>query len=171
LPDDEVLAQATEMARSCYATAFRLMRESGGAFNPRWRGPNTLDLGAIAKGYALDEMYSHRDLIREDSLLDLGGNLKSIRGTWKVGIAGSDTIITLTNGMACATSAEYYRGKHIHDGRTGLPVTNAFTSVTVVHPSSATLADGLSTTLFILGPTEGEKFLKLNYPEAEAYWR
>ena len=73
--------------------------------------------------------------------------------------------------MACATSAEYYRGKHIYDGRTGQAVSNGVTSVTVVHPTSAMLADGLSTTLFVFGKEEGERFLKANFPEARAYWR
>ena len=149
------------------------MHASGGAFNPRWRGPKTLDLGAIAKGFAVDvasglEIGNGRG---EAVLLDLGGNLKSIRGEWKVGIAGSDVVLTLTNGMACATSAEYYRGKHIYDGRTGQAVSNGVTSVTVVHPTSAMLADGLSTTLFVFGKEEGERFLKANFPEARAYWR
>jgi thiamine biosynthesis lipoprotein len=78
--------------------------------------------------------------------------------------------IVLTNGMACATSGEYERGKHIYDGRTGLAVTNNLVSVTVVHPSSAMVADGLSTTLFVLGVEAGERFLKAHHPEATAYW-
>jgi len=167
LPEDEIIARCDPSVSNCYAAAFRLMRESGGAFNPRWRGTNTLDLGAIAKGFALDCAYGDRKL---PILHDLGGNLKCDGGEWKVAIAGSDIVITLTNGMACATSAEYFRGKHIHDGRTGLAVTNGIKSVTVVHPTSAMLADGLSTVLFILGPTEGEDFLKSRYPAATAYW-
>jgi len=169
--DAEVLSGADSMARPCYEVAFRLMHESGGAFNPRWRGAKTLDLGAIAKGYALDVFYDEfRGMRPEDSLIDIGGNLKSVRGSWRVGIEGSDEVVVLTNGMACATSAEYFRGKHIYDGRTGQPVSNEVASVTVVHPTSAMLADGLSTTLFVLGKSEGEEFLKKFYPEAKAYW-
>ena len=109
-------------------------------------------------------------------LLDLGGNLKVVSGEWKTGIrdpfgtGGVARTLTLTNGMACATSGEYERGKHIHDGRTGAPVTNDVASVTVVHPASAMVADGLSTTLFILGREKGERFLRNHYPEAVAYW-
>jgi len=170
LPEDQVLSKADPFARPCYEAAFRLMHESGGAFDPRWRGTNTLDCGAIAKGYAIDSLNEYCALLRQDGLVDIGGNLKIIRGEWKVGIAGSDTVITLTRGMACATSGEYFRGKHIRDGRTGAVVTNGVYSVTVVHPKSAMLADGLSTTLFVLGKDEGEKFLKKFYPEAKAYW-
>jgi hypothetical protein len=112
----------------------------------------------------------------EGVLLDLGGNLKAVSGSWTTGIrdpgnpSGIAERIVLTNGMACATSGEYVRGKHIYDGRTGRPVTNAVASVTVVHPSSAMLADALSTTLFVLGREEGEVFLRRFYPEARAYW-
>ena len=106
-------------------------------------------------------------------LLDLGGNLKVISGEWRTGIrnpSGEMQAIVLTNGMACATSGEYERGKHIYDGRTGLAVTNDLVSVTVVHPSSAMIADGLSTTLFVLGREEGEIYLRRHHPDAVAYW-
>lgn len=168
LSEAEILERCCLLVKPCYEMAFDLMRKSDGAFNPRWRGTNTLDLGAIAKGFAVD-----RATVKSYwcILVDLGGNLRAVGSKgWKVGIAGSEETLMLTNGMACATSGEYYRGKHIYDGRTGLAVTNDVKSVTVVHPTSAMLADGLSTTLFVLGRTEGEKFLKHYYPEARAYW-
>jgi len=168
LGESEILARCDPSVSNCYATAFRLARESGGAFNPRWRGTNTLDLGAIAKGFAVDA--ATRVDPELPCLIDLGGNLRSGGGDWKVGVAGSDEVLTLTDGMACATSAEYFRGKHIRDGRTGRAVDNDVVSVTVIHPTSAMLADGLSTTLFVLGRTAGEHFLRLHYPEAEVVW-
>ena len=151
---------------ACYAEALVLRDLSGGAFNPRWRGPDTLDMGAIAKGFAVDLA---ADAVRErdraaggtmpDTLIDLGGNLKAVKGSWRTGIAGSEMTIELAEGFACATSAEYYRGKHIYDGRTGCAVSNGVSSVTVVVGGSAMEADGLSTTLFVLGPNEGKRFL------------
>ena len=182
LADDEVLARCDARMRPCYEAAFRLMRETEGAFNPRWRGPRTLDLGGIAKGFALDiardaaAAEKERAHGSQDVLLDLGGNLKAASGEWRVGVycpAGSEHFpdaITLAPGEACATSAEYVRGKHIYDGRTGLAVTNDVLSVTVVHPTSAMLADGLSTVMFIFGREKGEAFLKRCYPEARAVW-
>lgn len=167
--------------RPCYEAAFELQKKSGGVFNPFWRGRGIgPDLGGIAKGFAIDLAASElrRDGLRsrggsDDVLLDLGGNLKVVSGEWMVGIRnpfGEMRSILLTNGMACATSGEYERGKHIYDGRTGRAVSNDLVSVSVVHPSSAMLADGLSTTLFVLGREEGELFLKRHYPEASAYW-
>ena len=176
------LEKVSPEMRLCYEAAFRLQKVSGGVFNPFWRGEGTgPDLGGIAKGFAVDlaveklrsgdSVFSGRD--GERLLLDLGGNLKVVSGEWRTGIRnphGEMRAILLTNGMACATSGEYERGKHIYDGRTGLAVSNNLVSVTVVHPTSAMLADGLSTTLFVLGREEGERFLHEHYPEAEAYW-
>jgi len=174
------LDQVSPETRPCYEAAFALQRRSGGAFNPFWRGPaKGPDLGGIAKGFAVD-LAAARLLrgegVQRSLLIDLGGNLKVVRGTWRTGVrdpsstGGIVRTLTLTNGMACATSGEYARGKHIRDGRTGVPVTNDVASVTVVHPSSAMLADGLSTTLFVLGREHGTAFLKEYYPEATAYW-
>lgn len=174
LGEDEILSACDERVRPCYEAAFRLMRESGGAFNPRWRGPATLDLGAIAKGFAID--LAAEKVGECDALIDLGGNLKACGGEWRVGVYSPQTsapcgTVTLAAPAACATSAEYARGKHIYDGRTGLAVSNDLISVTVIHPSSAMLADGLSTILFILGEEAGEAFLRANYPEASARWQ
>ncbi|MBQ8125982.1 MAG: FAD:protein FMN transferase, partial [Kiritimatiellae bacterium] len=44
------------------------------------------------------------------------------------------------------------------------------TSVTVVHPASAMRADGLSTTLFLLGRAAGDAFLAAHDPDATALW-
>lgn len=164
---------------ACYAEALVLRNLSGSAFNPRWRGPDTLDMGAIAKGFAVDLA---ADAVRErdratggtmpDMLIDLGGNLFAVKGSWRTGIAGSEMTLELAEGFACATSAEYYRGKHIYDGRTGLAVSNGVESVTVVVGGSAMEADGLSTTLFVLGPDEGRRFLdeKWRKPGVRAIW-
>ncbi|MBO4447932.1 MAG: FAD:protein FMN transferase [Kiritimatiellae bacterium] len=178
LPEDEILAGCDGKTivrfpwlktRPCYEAAFKLMRESGGAFNPRWRGPKTLDLGAIAKGFAVDMADKVCYVDHCDALLDLGGNLKALRSEsgshrpWKTGVRnpsgeGFAAVVDLREGEALATSATYYRGSHIYDGRTGMPVSNGVASVTVLC-NSAMWADGLSTTLFVLGPEEGRKFL------------
>lgn len=174
LDEGEILAACDERMRPCYEAAFRLMRESGGAFNPRWRGPGTLDLGGIAKGFATD--LAAERLGDCDALIDLGGNLKACGGEWRVGVFAPQGGVpgekfALSANAACATSAEYARGKHIYDGRTGLAVTNDLVSVTVIHPTSAMLADGLSTILFIFGEEEGESFLRTHYPESRAIWQ
>jgi len=164
--DEKVCESCNSDMRPCYEAAFMLQKASDGAFNPRWRGTNTLDLGAIAKGFAVDRLESMLKTVhpvRTDCLIDLGGNLKSLRGSWRTGVKDPDrdgfaAVVDLHEGEALATSATYYRGSHIYDGRTGLAVSNGVASVTVLC-NSAMWADGLSTTLFVLGPEEGRKFL------------
>ena len=176
LEEEEILSQCgkspmlyTRDVRPCYEAAFKLMHESDGAFNPRWRGPKTLDLGAIAKGFAVDVAAKDCYADHADALIDIGGNIKAVRGEggshkpWRTGVmdpngGGFAAVVELREGEALATSATYYRGSHIYDGRTGLAVSNGVASVTVLC-SSAMWADGLSTTLFVLGPEEGKKFL------------
>ena len=175
LPAAELLARCTPAMRPCYEAALRLAQQSGNAFDPRWRGAGTLDLGAIAKGFAVDLAVHDVMTAGADLLVDLGGNLKSAQGCWRTGVqsptgAGLSARVELRPGEALATSAEYFRGKHICDGRTHSPVSNDVASVTVLHPSSAMLADGLSTTLFVLGTADGAEFLSRHYPDAAALW-
>ncbi len=195
---------ASRPVRPCYAAALRLARESQGAFNPEigrtlralgvGRGTySTFDLGAIAKGFAVDA--AARAIAPAAAgaslLVDLGGNLRVVgERPWRTGIrnpfAAVDparppycAIIALTNGESVATSGTYERfiekdGRrfsHILDGRTGKPV-GGLAGVTVVTPADygAILADGLSTTLFVLGPEAGRTFLATYYPRALALW-
>lgn len=179
LGNDAVLARCDARMRPCYAAAFALERLSGGAFSPRWRGTNTLDLGAIAKGFAVDLAAESTYVDGNDALLDLGGNLKAIQGEggsrrpWRTGIRdpGGDGFaaeVDLREGEALATSATYFRGSHIRDARTGATVSNGVASVTVL-ARSAMWADGLSTALFVLGPDAGAALLHAaaeEFPEA-----
>ena len=174
LDEEEILVKCDPRMKPCYEAAFKLMRASGGAFNPRWKGPGTLDLGAIAKGFAVDLAAESIYVDGNDVLLDLGGNLKALEGEggshkpWKTGVKDPDgggfaAVADLREGEALATSATYYRGSHIYDGRTGRPVSNDVASVTVLC-RSAMWADGLSTVLFILGPGEGRRFVDETMP-------
>ncbi|MGB9681754.1 MAG: FAD:protein FMN transferase [bacterium] len=132
-----------------------------------------LDLGGIAKGYAVDCMY---DFLKsrgvKRAIIDAGGTIKTIgppldkRG-WKIGIRDPRDskrvvgVLYLEPGLAVATSGDYeryfikngIRYHHILDPKTGYPVYKC-RSVTIVS-RSATEADALSTAIFVLGPQEG----------------
>jgi thiamine biosynthesis lipoprotein len=135
-----------------------------------------LDLGAIAKGYAADEVAR---VLREKrvkaAVIDLGGNVmvtgkKPDGSSWRVGIQNPFDdrgahigIASLQGGSTVVTSGVYeryfigedgQRYHHILDPATGYPVRNGLVSVTVVSSSSVD-ADGLSTTLFSLGLQRG----------------
>lgn len=165
--------RCSEFGQPCWDFALGLKETTGGAFDPAWRKNGRLDFGAVAKGFAVDvaaETVKRNAADQaEDLLIDLGGNLKAVKGDWRVGVKDG-TGFVLKEGAACATSACYFRGNHIVDGRTGQPVTNGIHSVAVIHPSSAMVADGLSTVLFIMGKERGESFLRERHPEAKAIW-
>lgn len=171
----------------CYEAAFRLMEESRGAFNPllaamlREKGftrrSALVDLGGIAKGFAVDCAYEKvggQSVKKPNVLVDLGGNLRVCGGKWLVGIRnplgpGLCARVLLQPGEALATSGTYERGEHILDGCTGKTAASGLASVTVL-ASTAMLADGLSTTLFVLGEHVGRQFLADYYPTVGAFF-
>lgn len=136
-----------------------------------------VDLGGIAKGYALDRA---RDVLRvrgvRSAWLDLGGQIATL-GTppdgprWRVAIrhprhAGEWLGVVEMGEASLSTSgdAEQHvdepdgrRVAHIVDPRSGEPVVTA-ASVTVVAPS-ATRADALSTAAVVLGTTRARAVL------------
>jgi FAD:protein FMN transferase len=129
-------------------------------------------LGGIGKGYAVDraaEILRSRDI--RDFMIQFGGDLYvgGRRGErpWRLGIRDprgpADSIfaaIDLTD-SAFSTSGDYERfflrnGRryhHILDPKTGEPA-HGSRSVTIV-AGNATLADALSTGVFVLGPEKG----------------
>ena len=142
----------------------------------RFTAPHAgIDLGGIAKGYALDRA---RDLLRarqvRSAWLDLGGNVATLGvppdGTrWRVGIRDPrrpDAVLGVVEvdeaGVSTSSDAERYvedaqgRAGHIIDPHTGRPASGLITA-TVVAPS-ATLADALSTAAIVMG---GEAFSAL----------
>ncbi len=142
-----------------------------------------VDLGGIAKGYAVDkaaEVLLNAGI--ESAAINAGGDMRLLGARpdrlWRIGIQDprkADAILgTLElQDIAVVTSGDYERAfehdgvryHHLFDPRTGHPARNA-RSVTVIAPS-AVLADALATALFVLGPEEGLALLA-HYPEAEA---
>jgi len=133
-----------------------------------------IDLSAIAKGYAVDEVARLLDEAGiEGYLVEIGGELRA-RGTradgsvWRVGVEeprpGRRSVhrVLPARDVAVATSGDYrnffeqdgVRYGHTLDPRTGEPVRHALGSVTVLDPSCMR-ADGLATGLLVLGPEEG----------------
>jgi len=143
-----------------------------------------IDLGGIAKGYAVDkaiEALKKNNIKR--ALVNAGGDLYAL-GTdrqgekWQIGVQDpreEDKIIDIikVKDRAVATSGDYRRyftleGKrfsHIVNPKTGLTVQDVPMSVTIVGPG-ATTTDALSTGVFVLGPEEGMKLIE-SLPEVE----
>ncbi len=135
--------------------------------------PLVLDLGAVAKGLAVDA--AARELAPFESfVVDAGGDLylggRNADGAeWSVGIRHpreQSLIETLrVSNSAVCTSGDYERTSpsdervhHIMDARTG-DTAASLSSVTVV-AKSAMVADALATAAFALGPQDGRDFLE-----------
>ena len=139
--------------------------------------PLILDLGAVAKGLAVDlaarELQSFENFaINAGGDLYLGGCNPSGE-PWSIGIRhprndGELIDSVRVSNRAVCTSGDYEKraaageqGHHILDPRTGSSA-NAVASVTVI-ALTAMLADALATAAFVLGPSEGiQLFLRLS---------
>ncbi len=142
-----------------------------------------IDLGGIAKGYTsakIMDIFSEYGIV--SGLVSLGGNVQ-LYGTkvdgsdWRVGVENPDnTIKALSTSdyigvvqisdKALITSGGYQRyfvdengekHHHIIDPRTGSPSNSGLISVTIVSDDGL-LADGLSTSLFIMGKDDAVSY-------------
>lgn len=138
-----------------------------------------IDFGGIAKGYTsarIMEIFREHGII--SGMVSLGGNVQ-VLGTkpdgsrWQIGIQDPDSMqgdvlaVLEAEDQAVVTSGGYERyfeedGNtyiHILNPKTGRPAEEGLCSVTVVS-EDGTLADALSTSLYIMG-----------YEDAVEYWR
>ncbi len=131
------------------------------------RRPLTLDLGAVAKGLAVDA--AARELSPwQDFAIDAGGDLflsgLNPQGQdWSAGIRhprrDGELLETLrVSNEAVCTSGDYERGEHILDPRSG-EAAHAAVSATVIAPT-AMAADALATAAFVLGREGGIALLE-----------
>ena len=140
-----------------------------------------IDVGAIAKGYAVDliQTYLQKQGVKV-ALLDFGGSIfvlgeKQNKEPWKIGIqkpySSGEYLLILRvfdrTGMSIVTSGVYERYFeveekkyfHILDPRTGYPARNTLLSVSIVHKNSI-IADALATAVFVMGLEEGQSFIE-----------
>lgn len=145
----------------------------------------TLDVGAIAKGYAVERVArSLEEKGVSGYVLNVGGNVRTIGGKadnepWTVGIEnpdGEDYLAYLQlQGESVVTSGSYQRfyyvdGKayhHIIHPDTLMPAT-AFVSVSVVCKDSG-LGDALSTALFCMPQKDGLALVE-SLQDVQAMW-
>lgn len=140
----------------------------------------SLDVGAIAKGYAVERVC---ETAPAGMLISVGGNVRATGpkpdgSPWVVGIEnpdGGDFLHTLyVEDSSVVTSGDYQRyylvdGQryhHIIDPDTLYPATR-WRSVSILCEDSG-IADGLSTALFTLSQEDGQKLLDAF--DAEALW-
>jgi thiamine biosynthesis lipoprotein len=163
---------AVKMARK--NVGYQSLEVNPGNYLIRKRKALYIDLSAIAKGFAVDQLSR---LLRaqgyHDFLVEIGGELFASgrapgNRPWQVGIELPSalgraiyTSLPLQN-MAMATSGDYRnyfkqggkRYSHTIDPRTGYPIDHSLVSVTVL-AKSAMLADAWATAISVLGADMG----------------
>lgn len=145
-----------------------------------------LDLGGVAKGFIADQV---RDYLRGQgvhrAIINLGGNVvtigsKATNSPWIVGVQqpfqdrNEEVGYLYVSDKSVVTSGIYERyfvqdGKlyaHILDPRTGYPVENNLSSVTIISNDSKQ-GDGLSATCFLLGVDKAKELVE-SLPDVQA---
>jgi FAD:protein FMN transferase len=158
---------------SADCTSYRDVTVDAAAGTIRLERPLVLDLGAVAKGLAVD--MAAAELRRFGNFaIDAGGDLffggVNPRGEpWSVGIShprrpGEIFEVLRVSDLAVCTSGDYERrspaegGHHILSPDTGAPASLA-ASATAIAPTAMS-ADALATAAFVLGPARGVDFLE-----------
>ncbi|MGC4028404.1 MAG: FAD:protein FMN transferase [Steroidobacteraceae bacterium] len=142
-----------------------------------------IDLGGIGKGYAVDRGI---DILKQlgygHAMVNAGGDTRVVGDRfgkpWMIGIRHPDrkdeVVLRIPlQDAAFSTSGDYerffdeggVRYHHIIDPRTGTSP-HAVRSATIIAPT-ATRTDGLSKTVFILGPVKGIEFIN-RLPDVDA---
>lgn len=133
-----------------------------------------LDLSALAKGYAVDQV---AELLEKqgvsDYMVEIGGEIRLRGGNlsgkpWRIAVEKPtpdkrmiQRVLAITD-IAMATSGDYRnffefhgaRFSHTIDPRTGRPVSHRLASVTILRQTSME-ADALATAMMVLGPEQG----------------
>ena len=166
------------LAETLTQTGFDAIRLDPGVPAVRSTADRTIDLSALAKGRAVDELATSLSAMEcAAALVDIGGEIRvfgnSPRGAaWRLAVeqpgrlaAEADPLpVLVLHSGAVATSGDYRnyrehngrRVSHLIDPRTGMPIAHGLASVTVWH-AEAMWADGYATAISVLGPAAGQQ--------------
>lgn len=169
VPDKESLMTALSKADISHVTVSDSVTLTDGC---------QIDLGGIAKGYASSRVCDiFKECGIESGIVNLGGNVQALGSktdgsSWRVAIEnplkdGTYLGVVSVKDKAVITSGGYeryfeengVRYHHIIDPKDGMPAESGLTSVSIVS-SDGTLADALSTSLFIMGEKEAVDYWK-----------
>ncbi len=166
------LPEQTELLETLQACGYEKMEIKDGVLH--MPDGMQLDLGAVGKGIALDEIRNFLQQKQEVSaVISVGGSILTY-GTkpdgklWRVGIVNpmqtSESIgyLELGGGWCVSTSGDYeryvelggVRYHHIIDPHTAYPANSGVKGVTILSESGL-LSDAMSTACFILGEEKG----------------
>ncbi len=185
------LPPESELRQAMQRVGYRKLGLDPGRRTVRFsRDGMALDLGGIAKGYAVDRVVS---LLREyriqSALVSAGGSTVFGLGAppgksaWKVKVRdpayprdSQRSALTVALRNRCLSVSGSYENSFVHEGvtyshimdpRSGRPV-QGLLSVAVV-AGSGTEGDALDNALFVMGPKKARAFLR-RYPRVQAHY-
>jgi thiamine biosynthesis lipoprotein len=177
-----------ELARARAAVGLRHVLVDNGARTVRFdRDGVELDLGGIAKGYAVDRAVAilRRDGIDRALVSACGSTVYGLGsppdGTrWTVDVEDpldarkiaftvplTDRALSISGISAKSFEHEGVRYSHIMDPRTGYPVRGVL--AVIVQAPTGTAGDAIDNVLFVQGPTRGRAFLR-RHPGVDAVY-
>lgn len=167
-PTDEDIAEALSIVG--FDKAFTIDHVAGTVTKNAGYDGAMLDIGGVAKGYAVDKAMDGFD---GKALVNLGGNIGAKGKTYTIGIGNPRESatpyfgsFTLSAGELISTSGDYerfftYEGKryhHILSPSTGKPSDSGLISVSVICTNGA-VGDALSTAIMVLGAEKGKALI------------
>ncbi len=185
------LPPETELRRALQRVGYRKLSLDPDRRTVRFsRDGMALDLGGIAKGYAVDRVVSLlREYRIESALVSAGGSTVFGLGAppgktaWTVKVRDpafprdpqrsalavplENQCLSISGSYENAFSFEGVTYSHIMDPRSGRPV-QGLLSVAVV-AGTGTEGDALDNALFVMGPKKAQGYLK-RYPRVQAYY-
>ncbi len=185
------LPPETELRKALQRVGYRKLSLDSGRRTVRFaRDGMALDLGGIAKGYAVDRAVSLlREYRIESALVSAGGSTVFGLGAppgktaWKIKVRDPAfprdprrSALTVALENRCLSVSGSYENAFVHEGvtyshimdpRRGRPV-QGLLSVAVV-AASGMEGDALDNALFVMGPKKAQGYLK-RYPGVQAYY-
>lgn len=174
VPTPEEIAE--DISRRCFDSMVLTSFPSSGSYAVSFPAGASISFGSIAKGNAAENaINAMRNVGVTSGIVSLGGNVQTLGlkpdGTnWKIAVQDPNNTSTYLGVIsvgetAVVTSGTYQRfftqnGKtyhHLINPESGNPINNTLSSVTIIC-NDGTMADALSTAMFILGESKA-----LNY--------
>ena len=171
VPGDNVVPTDDQIDAALAAIGYQHVQLADGQLAKS--SPVRLDLSAVAKGYAVDQVADLLEMLAlPDYLVEVGGEMRlsgfNPKGQpWRIAVEQPTVIpqvqrIIELGDVAMATSGDYrnyfevdgVRYAHTIDPRTGRPINHSLASVTVLAPTCAE-ADAWATALTVLGEEQG----------------
>ncbi|MEE2675307.1 MAG: FAD:protein FMN transferase [Myxococcota bacterium] len=181
-----VAPDETEIAAAARFVGRPIVLESTGRRARLGAAGMSIDLGGIAKGFALDAVAADLRAAGFDrGLLSFGQSSVWALGApadapvWRLAVQDDqggvlsvielcDQALSVSSSLGRSSEIGGRRYGHVVDPRTGLAIGEARRAIVVA--SDATLAETLSTALLVLSETEGRDMLEGENAEARVFW-